>query len=121
MGILDENAAGVKAMQMAIQIPQSIDDTPIPLFQLEAGVASSSAGILCAKMAGVKPSVIERSEEIVQAMRGRRQVQPLAEILRRNLDFSRATRETLHQFMSYDWSKAQDDDLERFMEKVQHV
>ena len=73
---------------MAVQVPATTEEIAAPLFKLEEGVASSSAGLVCARMAGVKNAVIERATEIVQAVKDRHLVKPLPEILRSSLGLS---------------------------------
>jgi DNA mismatch repair protein MSH5 len=118
MGLIQDGAEGIKAMRMAIQLPEKPEEAAIPLFRLEGGIANSSAGLLCAKMAGVKPSVIARANEIVEAVKNRRKVQPLVEILRGNLDLSKTAKEVLDQFISTDWCKATDGEIDLFLSKV---
>jgi DNA mismatch repair protein MSH5 len=121
MGLLSDGVDGIKAMNMAVQIPQTTNDTAVPLFKLRDGVSSSSAGIVCAEMAGVKRAVIERAAEIVAAVKDRRQVQPLAEILRDHLALSESAKDTLDQFVRTDWKKASDNDLDAFLHKVHRM
>jgi DNA mismatch repair protein MSH5 len=121
MNLLGECLSNIRPMQMSIQMPASNDDFPIPLFRLEEGVASSSAGILCAKRAGVKDAVLQRANEILSSMRQRRQVQPLAEILRRNLNYSVTTREALHALITNQWSGCDVDELESFVARVKRM
>ena len=107
MGLLTDGIDGVKAVNMAVQIPnlESMQEIAMPLFKLQDGVASSSAGLVCAEIAGLKPAVVQRAGEIVAAVKERKQVQPLAEILRGNLLLSDLAKETLDQFIRTDWSK----------------
>jgi DNA mismatch repair protein MSH5 len=121
MCLLSDGVDGVKALSMDVQIPETTKDTAAPLFKLKEGVASSSAGLVCAEMAGVKRAVIDRAAEIVAAVKGRRQVQPLAEILRGNLFLSESAKDTLDQFVRTDWTKASDNDIDRFLHKVHRM
>lgn len=121
MGLLSDGVDGVKALNMAVQIPETTQDTAVPLFKLKDGVASSSAGLVCAEMAGVKRAVIERATEIVAAVKERRWVQPLAEILRGNLFLSESAKDTLDQFVRTDWTKASDNDVDGFLQKVHRM
>jgi DNA mismatch repair protein MSH5 len=121
MGLLRDGESGIKALRMAVQVPGTYEEIAAPLFKLEEGVASSSAGLVCAKMAGVKDAVIERATVIVQAMKERRQVQPLPEILRSSVGLSSLAKEALGQFISTDWSGASDDELNDFLSKVDQM
>jgi DNA mismatch repair protein MSH5 len=121
MELLRDGENGIKALRMAVQVPKTTEEIPAPLFKLEEGVASSSAGLVCAKMAGVKNAVIERATEIVQAVKDRRQVKPLPEILRSTLGLSPLTKDALGQFISTDWTGASDDELNHFLSKVDQM
>jgi len=118
MGLVQDGVDGIKALRMAVQVPETSDEIAIPLFTLQEGVASSSAGLVCAKMAGVKEAVIERADEIIKAVKDRRKVQPLVEILRGNLDLSTLSKEILDQFMTTDWGQASDIEIDEFLSKV---
>jgi DNA mismatch repair protein MSH5 len=121
MGLLQDGENGIKALRMAVQVPKTTEEIAAPLFKLEEGVASSSAGLVCARMAGVKNAVIERATEIVQAVKDRRQVKPLPEILRSSLGLSPLAKDALGQFISTEWNNASDDDLNHFLSKVDQM
>lgn len=118
MGLICDEEDGIKALHMAVRIPETSEEAAVPLFTLEEGVASSSAGLVCAKIAGVKDAVIERAHEIVQAVVDRRKVQPLVEILRGNLDLSTIAKEALDEFIGINWKTASDADIDQFLSKV---
>ena len=118
LGLIQDGVDGIKALRMAVQVPESSEDIAAPLFTLQEGVASSSAGLVCARMAGVKEAVIERADEIVKAAKDRRKVQPLVEILRGNLDLSVVAKEVLDEFVGADWKTASDGEIDRFLSKV---
>ncbi len=107
MGLIVDGENGIKALQMAVHIPGHSEDDAVPLFVLEEGVASSSAGLVCAKIAGVKEAVITRANEIVQAVKERRKVQPLVEILRSHLDLSTVAKDVLNEFIRTNWQDAE--------------
>lgn len=117
MGLLTDGQDGIRALRMAVQVPNSEDEQAIPLFQLESGVASSSAGLVCAKMAGVKQAVVDRATEIVEATRQRRKVQPLSEILRDTLSISPHTKENIPEFITTNWADASDEHICRFLSR----
>jgi DNA mismatch repair protein MSH5 len=121
MGLLRDGDDGIKALRMAVQIPGTSEEIAAPLFKLEEGVASSSAGLVCAKMAGVKDAVIERATEIVHALRERRQVQPLPEILRSHLGLSPLAKEALKQFISTDWENSSDNEVNKLLAKADQM
>ena len=118
MGLVIDGRKGIKALQMAVHIPGHSDDDAVPLFVLEEGVASSSAGLVCAKIAGVKEAVIKRANEIVEAVKERRKVQPLVEILRSHLDLSTVAKEVLHEFIITNWKDASKESINLFLNKV---
>lgn len=111
---------GVRAMRMTVQIPVSYDEQAIPLFKLETGVSSSSAGLACAKMAGVKEAVIIRAQEILAAIANRSRVQPLPEIIRDQLSLTTATKHIILRFLSMDWKTVCDESIQEFLSEVSH-
>lgn len=120
MNLLQDGENGMKAMQMVVQISGSSADEMEPLFMLEDGVASSSAGLACARKAGVKEAVLERANELVQALKGRRKVQPLVEILRKSLDLSQESKDFLDAFVSKGWIDATDSEVDLFLSTIQY-
>jgi DNA mismatch repair protein MSH5 len=118
MGLVTDGIHGIKASRMAVRIPETIEDTAVPLFTIEDGVASSSAGIACARMAGVKEAVIVRAHEVVAAVKNRRKVHPLMEILRKELDLSSAAKNTVLEFIDTNWARASDSDINQFVSRV---
>jgi DNA mismatch repair protein MSH5 len=118
MGLVVDGEMGVKALRMAVHIPGKSGEDAVPLFVLEEGVASSSAGLVCAKIAGVKDAVIARASEIVQAVKERRKIQPLTEILRGHLDLSTVAKEVLKEFIETNWQDASKESINLFLNKV---
>ena len=118
MRLIIDGEKGIKALRMAVHIPGHSGEDAVPLFALEEGVASSSAGLVCAKIAGVKEAVITRANEIVQAVKERRKVQPLVEILRGHLDLSSVTKEVLSEFIQTNWQEASKESINLFICKV---
>jgi DNA mismatch repair protein MSH5 len=121
MGLLVDAENGVNALRMAVQIPRNTNGNALPLFKLEKGVATSSAGLVCARMAGVKQAVIDRAEEIIKAGKNRRQVQPLAEILRDNLNLSIQAKVAISAFVQTDWKTAIDDQVNDLLSMVERM
>lgn len=101
-----------------MKVPESSLEMAAPLFTLQEGVASSSAGLACARMAGVKEAVIERAQEIVNAAKERRKVQPLVEVLRSDLDLSSVAKEVLDTFITIDWKSSSDADIDAFLSRI---
>lgn len=118
MALLRDEFDGVRALRMDVKIPESPDEVAMPLFKLERGVASSSAGLVCAKIAGVKQSVVKRAGEIIKATKERRKVEPLAEILHRHFGLDDKAEKLLKTFFSTNWTEADDDIVEFFWEQL---
>ena len=68
LGLLETGRGGVQCYKMSTYIPTNKNEDAVPLFRLEMGVAHSSDGLLCAKMAGVDSTVLGRSAEILNAI-----------------------------------------------------
>lgn len=115
MGLIPEADNAFRALRMAVHIPENDKEQATPLFRLEVGVASSSAGIVCAEMAGVKPAVIARAREIVQATREKRKVSPLSEILRVQMKLTEEACSVLSQFLEKDPNEMTDDEIGEFV------
>lgn len=119
MGLLQDEVDGIRALRMAVKIPQKKGGVATPLFKLELGVASSSAGLVCARMAGVKSAVLERAREIIDAGRENRKIQPLAEILRGHLEISARSKRILGRVLSSNWNKASENEIHGLMKEIQ--
>jgi len=106
---------------MAVHIPSSVDDDgdPIPLFKLEDGVAESSAGLACAKMAGVNRNVVERAQEILTALKTGHPVEPISSKINLNSISQSNVQRALSFFLSVDsWNKISEDEIARFKENI---
>jgi DNA mismatch repair ATPase MutS len=122
MNVLRDSHEGIKARRMAIHLPSDDDDGAFPLFKLEDGVASSSAGIICAKRAGVNHKVIARAEEIIKTMRERKQIRPLPEAMPQAPDLTLTEMEMLHFYLSVDsWENATEEDLRTLIQKIARI
>lgn len=116
-----DNFDGVKALRMAVHIPASgdEDDDPVPLFKLENGIAESSAGLACAKMAGVDKKVIGRAKEILSALKTGNPVQPISPENNLNSFCQSNMKSVLKIFLMVDsWTNASSDELENLKKKV---
>jgi DNA mismatch repair ATPase MutS len=118
MDLIRNGESGFSALQMKVHVPESTNGTATPLFQLEVGVATSSAGLVCAQMAGVKTAVIDRAREIVEAIKQGRKVDPLTEILRNELELSNVAKELVGQYVKGNWNEASDEEVLFFREKT---
>lgn len=119
LGLLSDGYDGVKVQQMAVHIPDSDDDNAVPLFNLQDGIAKSSAGLVCAKMAGVHGDVIERAREILGALKDNNAVKPIPAKLNSNSAFQPAAKAVLRHFLGVDsWNEATDDDVKDLQQKI---
>jgi DNA mismatch repair protein MSH5 len=116
MNLLRDSAAGVRALNMEVQIPESDRETAAPLFKLRRGVALSSAGLACAKLSGVKDSVLKRAREIMATTKDGRRIEPLTEVLRNTV--TDGEREAVAAFLTTDWENADDETLNDFRERI---
>lgn len=122
LGLLEESNGGILWRRMRIHAPQSEEDDAIPLFKLEDGVASSSAGLVCARMAGLNKKVVDRASDIITAIKEGTQVLPLPESMNANSPFQPNVRSAIRLFLSVDsWAKANDEDLDLLQELVSRI
>jgi DNA mismatch repair protein MSH5 len=122
LGLLVDGCDGVKALQMAVHIPDSKDDDAVPLFRLEEGVANSSAGLVCAKMAGVHLDVISRAQEIIAALNGRNPVKPIAANLNSHATFRQEEKDALRCFLGVsEWANQSEGMIDVLNEKVKAI
>jgi DNA mismatch repair ATPase MutS len=117
MSMFTSESSGVRAMRMSIRLPEDDDELATPLFRLEEGVASSSAGLVCAKLAGVRTSVLDRAGEIISAVRDGRQVAPVKDVLMHDLRLSDSRQCLLGKFALTDWTEASDEDVDAFLDE----
>ncbi len=111
--LFQDGQDGVKALQMSVHIPENRDDDALPLFKLKPGVANSSAGLVCAKMAAVNKSVIERANEILNSLKQSAPLMPVPHSLGASNPFKESNKKALDFFLSIDsWKNATDDELE---------
>ena len=104
---------------MAVHIPSSDQDNPVPLFKLEEGVASSSAGLVCAKMAGVKRSVVGRANEILGALKDGKAVRPIAIMNNNNHVLQPESKAALRMFLGNDsWLNATNEQVDALQEMI---
>jgi DNA mismatch repair protein MSH5 len=119
LGLLKPGQEGIKAVRMSIHVPESDEDDAIPLFKLEDGVASSSAGLICARMAGLNKKVVDRASEIISALKDGRQVRPLPESINANSPFQPNVKSAIRLFLAVDsWANASDEDLDLLQELI---
>ena len=119
MNVIADRQHGIRAARMAIHLPEGKEDSATPLFKLEDGIASSSAGLICAKNAGVDNDVINRAKEIIQTMRARKFIQPLPEVAPQVSILSKSEKEILAHFTSVDsLENSSDDDITKLLQLV---
>jgi len=128
LGLLVDGHDGVKVLQMAVHIPESAseeeeeeedDDDAVPLFKLDEGVAKSSAGLVCAKLAGVHSDVVSRAREILGALKEGNSVKPIPAKENSNSAFQPSSKTALRHFLGVDsWTVASDEEVKRLQEKI---
>jgi DNA mismatch repair protein MSH5 len=119
LGLLRNDVGGIHVLRMAIHLPESNeDDNATPLFKLEKGVASSSAGLVCARAAGVNKRVVNRAKEIIAALRNGGQVPPDREV-HRAASLTGSSKEAIRMFVGNDsWNTASEDDIGVLLRKI---
>lgn len=123
-GLLVDGEDGIKTLRMAVHVPCDEEDIAEPLFRLEDGVAESSAGIICAKMAGLHSSVVARAKEILHALKGGVQLQPSHDVQRAIILrlISPAARDALKAFLSVpSWTDASDAEVKALVQKIAKI
>ncbi len=138
LGLLSDGIDSVKVLQMAVHIPESNvtkcddddnddseennDEDAVPLFKLEEGLAKSSAGLVCAKMAGVLDDVTARAREILGALKGNHQVKPIPANLNSNSVFQPSAKVALRFFLTVEsWKDIPEEVLDQMQEKILHM
>lgn len=119
LGLLSDGYDGVRVLQMAVHIPDSDDDDAVPLFKLDEGVAKSSAGLMCAKMAGVHSDVIGRAREILGALKDGHTVKPIPAKLNSNSAFQPSAKAALRHFLGVtSWTEESDEEVNKLQDKI---
>jgi DNA mismatch repair protein MSH5 len=124
MNVLVDCKDGIRARRMTIHLPDGDDeDNAAPLFKLENGVASSSAGLVCAKNAGVAHAVIDRAKEIIQTMRARKIIRPLPEATKQQVPtVPESSIEVLKHLVSVDsWERSNDEDITKLLQLLANL
>lgn len=119
LGLLKDGQDGIKTLQMAVHIPSSDQDNPVPLFKLEEGVANSSAGLVCARMAGVKRSVVSRANQILGALKDGKSVRPIEDMTNTNSVLQPESKAALRMFLgNANWTNATNEEVENLQEMI---
>lgn len=122
MDVIQDNTNGFKARRMAIHLPNESEDDATPLFKLEDGVASSSAGLICAKRAGLNQNIVNRAKEIIRSMRQQRQIAPLPEAIPPGFSITIEEIHMLYHFLSVpSWVNSSEDELRTLIQKIARV
>jgi len=104
---------------MSVYIPNSDEDDAVPLFKLKDGLAKSSAGLVCAKMAGVSQDVTIRAKEILGALKSNHQVKPIPANMNSNSIFQPSSKVALRYFLGVDsWIDQPQDALDTLQNKI---
>lgn len=122
MNVIQDQSDGVKARQMEIHLPQENETEAAPLFKLIDGVASSSAGLICAKKAGLHPYITERAKAIVQNIREQKGIDPVKDALLQEFEPNENQILVLQKFLLVkDWADATDSDMRDLLQKLAHI
>ena len=120
--VIEDGVDGIKAQRMSLHLPEDGDDNATSLFKLEDGIASTSAGIICAKRAGVNRGVIARAKDIIQSIRHGKEIAPLEGLVPPVVELTEAERDLLQHFFSVEsWEDATEDQLRTFVQKVSRL
>ena len=121
--LLRDGHDGVAALQMAVHVPMSTETgTAVPLFRLKAGVANSSAGLVCAETAGVNRKVVSRAKEILAGLKEGKQVNPAPDVVKPRLEVSQATKDALSLFLDVkSWKDAREEDVRRIIHYIARI
>lgn len=119
LDLLQDNVDGTKVLRMAIHEPESDEENPIPLFKLELGVSETSAGLVCAKMAGVQDSVICRAKEIIQTVKDKKSIHPVQDVINANSVVQTKARSALRMFLSVDsWLTTSSEEIQMLQQCI---
>jgi len=121
--LLRNGHSGIRVYQMAVHVPSNKECTlAAPLFKLENGVASSSAGLVCAERAGINKHIVKRAKEIIEAAHFQRQVEPCKDALTPALHLNQGTCDAIQLFLEIDsWRDARDEDIRRILHYVSRM
>eukprot|EP00934_Nitzschia_sp_Nitz4_P002886 Nitzschia sp. Nitz4//scaffold38_size140716//70331//73000//NITZ4_003145-RA/size140716-processed-gene-0.33-mRNA-1//1//CDS//3329550072//2876//frame0 len=121
MNVVKDGVMGIKAKQMSIQLPRDSSDDAIPLFRLEDGIASGSAGLICAKKAGVDRNIVHRAKALIGLMREKKPIGPwvpIGNLQSKDILSRELTALLQHFFGTSNWEIASDDDVRMLIQKV---
>ena len=123
-GLLIDGQNGINAIQMLVRVPDDQEDVNTALFRLERGVASSSFGIDCARLAGLDEKIVARAKEVLACLEERKPIEPCLDILREEAErrVPLAVKQALGYFFSVpDWTKASDQEVLRLIHMVEEI
>ena len=137
LGLLRDRTDGIRAYRMAVHVPSSRSESDhredgdnrananaaVPLFALEDGVAESSAGLVCARMAGVREDVLSRAGRILDALRGEGDpVRPVPWDGNSNSALQPAARSVLRHFLGVgSWADADEGEMVELQRRVMRM
>ena len=118
LSLLTDGRGGVTTFKMGVHLPENSDDSAVPLFKLSRGVANSSDGLLCGKMAGLDHVVLARAEEVLAAIKGGKSIRGVRPTELSRLD--ELEREMLRRFLQKgpNWKFASDKELNELKECI---
>mmetsp|Transcript_8433 Transcript_8433/g.15261 ORF Transcript_8433/g.15261 Transcript_8433/m.15261 type:complete len:351 (-) Transcript_8433:646-1698(-) len=120
LGLMKDGEGGIQAHRMAVHLPDSDEeDAATPLFKLESGIASSSAGLVCARAAGVNKRVVNRAKDIIEALREGTQV-PAISVSKAVLTTS--SKEAVRSLVKINsWNNASESEIRGMLQKISRL
>merc|ERR1712238_50151 len=119
--LLDDNIKNILVSQMVVHFPDSEDDNAVPLSKLEDGVANSSAGIHCAKLAGVDTAIIDRANKIISTLKSGVPIRPVLLNSTSELSLSKSSKSLISFFLELgSWSNSSKKEIQQLQEKIAH-
>jgi len=122
--LITDGKNGIKALRMAVHFPTERGDSAEPLFRLEDGVVDSSAGIMCAKKAGLSKSVVARAKDILELMEEGKRLEPCKDVEKAIAmrKFPQEAQDAAHAFLSiHNWAIASDDEVGALFQMVAQI
>lgn len=122
LNLLKDGVDNLKVLHMAVFIPDTDgeeEEDAVPLFKLEEGIAKSSAGVICAKMAGVHEDVTLRAREILGALKNGNKVKPVPAKMNSNSVFQPQAKAALRHFLGNNsWKDEEETELVALQKKI---
>jgi len=113
----------MSVLRMAVHLSESDGNSDaVPLFKLQKGIATTSAGLVCARMAGVTNGVLSRAKEILSATKEGRPVPPIPDNFNSNSALQARAKVAIRAFLGVDnWTNSSDEELLFLEQKVESM